>query len=186
MKYYSHALLSKVFTHIKNGGVIAYPTEFCYGLGCDPFNYKAVNKIIKLKKRNKNKGLIVIAGDMLELKNVILPLDASEYSKIIHYWPGFYTLIMPANQKLIAANLLGKHNKVAVRVSKHKLVKQLCKFLSMPLVSTSANKSGYYPAKTYKECKKIFGHDVMVLPGNTNHKKRSSTIIDWATGKILR
>lgn len=186
MKYYTVALLRKVRAHLKRGGVIAYPTEFCYGLGCDPFNYKAINKIIKFKKRNKNKGLIVIAGNILQLKHLILPLNAEDYSKITHYWPGFYTLIMPVAKRAVPANLIGEHDKIAVRVSKHFLVKQLCDFLRMPLVSTSANKSGYNPSRTYKECNRVFGNKVMVLPGITNHMKRSSTIIDWATGTVLR
>ena len=186
MKHYPVAMLRKVKAHIKCGGVIAYPTEYCYGLGCDPFNYKAVSTLIKLKRRNKNKGLIVIAGNIRQLRNLILPLNTNDYSKMIHYWPGFNTLILPAANRLIPANLLGEHRKIAVRVSKHYLVKQLCGFMCTSLVSTSANKSGCKPVKTYKECIRIFGAKTMVLPGVTNRMKRPSALIDWETGRVLR
>lgn len=186
MNYYKIGLLRQVSLHLKNGGIIAYPTEFCYGLGCNPFDNQAVKHLINLKARNNNKGLIVIADNILRLKRLISPLSRGDYSKIIHYWPGQNTLLMQKNAKLMSPNLTGKHNKIAVRVTKHELVRQLCSFLAMPLVSTSANRSGCRPVKTYRDCKRQFGKSVMVLPGRTSNAKRPSTIMDWATNTILR
>lgn len=185
MQRYPVSLLKKIKQHIKNGGVIAYPTESCYGFGCDPFNYKAINKIIQIKGRNKTKGLIVISSKISQLNRLILPLSSQDIKNIKKYWPGFYTIILPAAHS-IPSNLTGKHHKIAVRVSKHTLVQQICNYLNMPLVSTSANYSGFNSVKTYRECIRHFGDKVMVLPGTTNFATHPSTIIDWATGKKLR
>lgn len=185
MKYYPAALLRKVKHHLKKGGVIAYPTESCYGFGCDPLNYKAIAKIIKIKGRSKTKGLIVIAGKIPQLNALIQPLSTSELAEISTFWPGFYSLILPTNGKT-PTNLTGKHHKIACRVTKHPLVNQLCNYLDSALVSTSANKSGQQSIKTTRECRRRFSKHVMVLPGLTQFAKRPSTIIDWQTRKILR
>lgn len=186
MYFYSNDLIAKVRKHIKNGGLIAYPTESCYGIGCDPFNRKAIDKIIKIKLRNKQKGLIVIAGDKKQLAGLIpaSTLDNDE-KELNRYWPGPFSLILPVTNK-VPKNLIGKHSKIAVRVTKHQLVQQLCKNLNLPLVSTSANKSGFKSIRTYRECKRQFGKQLMVLPGITNFNKKPSTIIDWDSKEILR
>ncbi|MFN7095509.1 MAG: L-threonylcarbamoyladenylate synthase, partial [Burkholderiales bacterium] len=187
MNYYKAGLLRKVQSHLNRGGVIAYPTEYCFGLGCDPFNYQAINKIIHLKARNKNKGLIVIAGSQQQLVKLVQPFTDEESIAVKQYWPGPFTLLRPVKSTgFISSNLVGKHSKLAVRVTKHKLVQQLCYYLAMPLVSTSANKARFRPITTYRECKRIFGRQVMVLPGITNNTKRPSTIIDWESKHILR
>lgn len=185
MNKLSHKLIQKVKSHVAKGGIIAYPTESCYGFGCNPFNYKAIDKVIKLKGRSKSKGLIVIAGNKRELDNLILPLSQDDYKEIANYWPGPFSLVLPVKPK-VPANLTGRHKKVAVRVTKHKLVAKLCNSLKMPLVSTSANSSGFRAIKNYRECLRKFGSQVMVLPGLTNFAKRPSTIIDWETKKHLR
>lgn len=185
MYKYNAMLLRKAKRHINSGGVIAYPTESCYGFGCDPFNYKAVAKIIKLKGRFKAKGLIVIAGRIEQLKNLTVPFALEDKVSIGKYWPGPYSLILPAMPN-IPRNLTGSHSKVAVRVTKHVLVRQLCNYLNSPLVSTSANKSGRKSIKTYRECSRLFGNKVLVLPGCTNFAKRPSTVIDWETKEIIR
>lgn len=186
MQAYSSQMLLQIKRHIRNGGVIAYPTEYCYGLGCDPFNQKAINKILEIKRRSRVKGLIVIAGKMNQLDNLILPLSIKDQERIKQYWPGFYSIILDA-KPLVPKVLIGKHNKLAVRVSKHILVKQLCNYVNSALVSTSANRAGFKPVKDYRECIRQFGReDIMILPGTTRFKKHPSTVIDWASSKILR
>lgn len=183
MKYIKQLELIKIKQHLKHGGVIAYATESCYGLGCDPFNYKAIAKIIKIKRRSKTKGMIVISGNKQNLSKVVSnKLESKEFDK---YWPGSYSIILPT-QKTLPKNLTGSHRTIAVRVTRHKQVIQLTKFLGMPLVSTSANLSGMKSIKNYRECVRKFGTKVMVINGDTNFAKKPSTIIDWNTKKILR
>ena len=174
--YYKIGLLKLVKQHLKCGGVIAYPTESCFGLGCDPGNYRAINKILKFKQRNKIKGLIVISSKFNYLNSLVLPLSKTDMSFTQKYWPGAYSFILEAKKNL--PNILtGKHNSLAVRLTKHKLVRQLCNYLHMALVSTSANKSGFISIKSYRECSKHFGRKVLVLPGTTLFAKKPSTII---------
>lgn len=191
MVIYTATELKKISAHIKQGGIIVYPTEYCFGLGCDPFNRRAIDKIIRLKGRNKNKGLIVIAGDVSQLTRLVAKLPPiDEYSK---YWPGPYTLILPVSPKGVPNNLIGQHNKIAVRLSAYQPVIQLCNFLQMPLVSTSANYSGCMPAKYSNEvmhririnnCSDSEG--IMLVTGTTGGAVRPSVIIDWDSGQILR
>ncbi|MEN9391475.1 MAG: hypothetical protein RL017_773 [Pseudomonadota bacterium] len=184
MRGYSQLQLKKIRQHIKNGGLIAYPTEHCYGLGCDPFNRKALRALIKLKGRNPKKGFIVIASNVQQLKDiVVMPTNTNEFNAV---WPGPVTLLLEAQQQKTPVILRGKHSTIAVRVTKHKLVIQLCNFINSPLVSTSANFSGLKPSKTYKNCLQQLGRRVMVLPGLTNFAPKPSTIIDWHSKKRLR
>jgi L-threonylcarbamoyladenylate synthase len=185
MQAYSNNLLHKIQRHIKNGGIIAYPTEFCYGFGCDPFNYRAINNILRIKQRDKAKGLIVIAANIHQLDKLIIPISLHDRQKLKKYWPGFFSILLPSKKNTLNV-LIGAHNKLAVRISNHDLVKQLCNYLHMPLVSTSANLSGHKPIKCYRECVRQFGKKVMVLPGNTGFAKNPSTIIDWKSGQIIR
>lgn len=183
MNYYNNKQLHQIKAHLKQGGVIAYPTESCYGFGCDPLNHKAINKILKLKRRDKNKGLIVVASEKRQLNKLISSLPES--TQLEKYWPGFYTLLLPTTD-FVPYNLIGKHSKLAVRVSNHPLVRQLCSYMNMAIVSTSANQSKCLPSKNYRECKRLFGSSALVLPGLTQFAKTPSTIIDWQTKNILR
>lgn len=186
MHRYNSTVLNKIRHHLKNGGVIAYPTESCFGLGCDPFNYKAINLILKFKSRHKHKGLIVIAKDIDQLNKLIMPFSAGEKEKLKLIWPGAVSLLVNPSQKILP-NLIGKHNKIAVRVTKHALVKQICNYCNIPLVSTSANQAGFKSAKNFRQCVNQFRNkDLLILPGLTNFAKKPSTIIDWETQKIFR
>ncbi|MDD3267489.1 MAG: L-threonylcarbamoyladenylate synthase [Burkholderiales bacterium] len=180
---YNH--LIKIKQHLKKGGVIAYPTESCYGLGCDPKNHKAINKVIRIKGRSKTKGLIVIAGNLKQITPLTKTLSDKDTSKLKQYWPGFYSIILPVNHHL-PSNLTGIHNKIAIRVTNHKQVQQISNHIKSALVSTSANKSGKQSIKYYKECIRHFGNKVLVINGNTMFQKKPSTIIDWETKTILR
>lgn len=185
MRLTSHNQLIKVKQHLKKGGVIAYPTESCYGLGCDPKNYKAINKVIRLKGRSKTKGLIVIAGNLRQIYHLTKKLSDNDISRLKQYWPGFYSIILPVNHHL-PKNLTGKHNKIAIRVTKHNQVQQISNYIKSALVSTSANKSGKQSIKSYRECVQYFGKNVLVIKGDTMFQKKPSTIIDWQTKQILR
>lgn len=185
MQFYKIELLRKIKSHLRNGGLIAYPTEFCYGLGCDPFNVAAVKKLIQLKQRDPDKGLIVIASDIAQLKSILIPLNKVDQERIKQYWPGFYTLIMKV-KPTVPQILLGKHQGLALRVSSHQLVQNLCTYLQSPLVSTSANLAQQYPLRDYNQCQQQFSSQVLVLPGMVANKKQPSTILDWHSLQVLR
>lgn len=170
--------------HLKQGGLIAYPTESCYGLGCDPLNPRAVRKLVRLKGRPVHRGLILIADRFERFRPLVHPLSADDLSRVMATWPGPVSWILPARRR--APWLRGDKPGLAVRVTAHPPAARLCRDLGAAVVSTSANKSGGHPVKTARECLKIFGAQVWVLGGRIGDRKRPSTLIDLLSGKILR
>lgn len=172
-------------SRLSQGGVIAYATESCFGLGCDPRNVRALKRVLALKARPNHKGLIVIAAEFEQLAGLIAPLSAAERQQLAHYWPGPCTLLLPAARGIPAA-LRGHHDKIAVRVTAHDEAAALCRALGSALVSTSANRAGQQSLKNARACRRAFGARVLVLPGHIGKRRKPSTIIDFTSGKVLR
>ncbi|MFL9608505.1 L-threonylcarbamoyladenylate synthase [Methylobacillus sp. Pita2] len=170
---------------LRSGGVIAYPTESCFGLGCDPTNHHALKRLLRIKGRPQRKGLIVIAHQFAQLRKLIAPVTKEQKQHMFTRWPGPHTWLVPASQRCPAL-LRGKHTSLAVRVTANPFAANLCRNAGMALVSTSANHNGRVPAKTTRECHRLFGSRVRVLPGRTGGASKPSTIQDLITGKILR
>ena len=170
---------------LRRGGIIAYPTESCYGLGCDPRNPRALQRLIRLKGRSTAKGMLLIADHFKRLKPFVRPLHAADLARMQHSWPGPVTWVVPASNACPPL-LTGGRPTIAVRVTAHPVAARLCRSLGMALVSTSANKSGKKPAKTAAECRRIFGAQVRVIAGRIGQRRRPSTLIDLATGTLLR
>lgn len=179
------ALIRKLRSHLKLGGIIAYPTESCYGLGCDPRNRRAVIRLLRLKGRPQYKGLILIGATFSQLQLYAASLDMGEWQKISSSWPGPVTWLLPAS-RLTPSWLRGSHHSIAVRVTAHPLAAGLCRAVSMALVSTSANRSGLKSVRTYSDCVKTFGDKVLVVPGMSGKRRRPSTIMDLKTDAVIR
>lgn len=175
----------RIAAHLKHGGLIAYPTESCYGLGCDPHNRNAVLRLLKLKQRPQRKGLILIASKYVQLAPYLLALARAEQATLKNEGPQAITWLMPAKQSC-PRWLRGAHDTLAVRLTAHSAAAALCNMLDMALVSTSANRSGGRPTRTYAQCQRLFGAQVWVLPGRVGKRKKPSTIRAWADGKIIR
>lgn len=170
---------------LRSGGVIAYPTESCFGLGCDPRNRLAVQRLLRIKGRPQRKGLIIIASRFKQLKPLIAPPSPSQQQQMFARWPGPHTWLVPT-AKHCPAWLKGRHTTLAVRVTAHPFAAALCRNSGMALVSTSANHNGRVPAKTTRDCYRLFGSQVRVLPGRTGGARKPSTIQDLLTGRIVR
>ena len=171
--------------HLKRGGLIAYPTESCYGLGCDPSNRKAVQCILKIKQRPQRKGLILIASHYRQVARYLQAITLTDQTKLQNEGTQAITYLMPVKDSA-PRWLCGDHNTLAVRLTAHPFAKQLCRRANSALVSTSANRSGQRPAKTYAECQRLFGKKVWVLRGRVGKRKQPSTIRAWSDGKIVR
>lgn len=182
---YSSALIQTIRAHLDRGGVIAYATESCYGLGCDPRNAAAVRRLLRLKGRPQEKGLILVAGQRSQIEPFIAPLSEKEQRALSAAWPGPVTFLLRPSPRT-PRWLRGGHDKFAVRITAHPDAAGLCNALDMALVSTSANRSGLKPFRTYRECAAGFGVDVMVIPGRIGKRRRPSTIRDLESGKIIR
>lgn len=181
----STASTQSIVAHLKRGGLIAYPTESCYGLGCDPDNRQAVLRLLKLKRRNQCKGLILIAAHYHQIARYLQPLTLAEQAKLHIDSAQVVTYLIPARLST-PRWLRGEYDTLAVRLTAHHFAKQLCREVGSALVSTSANRSGQQPAKTYDECQRLFGKDVWVLRGEVGKRKQPSTIRSWLDGKIVR
>jgi L-threonylcarbamoyladenylate synthase len=171
--------------HLKRGGLIAYPTESCYGLGCDPDNRRAVQRILKLKQRPQGKGLILIASAYHQVARYLQPLTLEQQQRLKDAGTQATTYLMPARPSC-PRWVRGAHDTLAVRLTAHPFAKHLCRSAGSALISTSANRSSQRPAKTYSECVRLFGNQVRVLPGRVGKRRRPSRILAWADGRIVR
>ena len=177
----------------KQGGVFAYPTETVYGLGCDPDNEASVRRLLNVKGRTIDKGLILVAANLSQVRHYLTPHKLIDSKLSI---PSKITYTFPAHHST-PPWLTGNFDTLAVRISAHPLIQELCNLLGSALVSTSANLSGQQPAVTSKEVLRMFQGTAnphqstsssidAVLTGTTNFLKKPSTIQDGITGKILR
>jgi len=171
---------------ILSGGIIAYPTEAVYGLGCNPVDTSAVIRLLHLKHRPMEKGLILVAADINQLEPFIAIPSEAIRKKICATWPGPVTWILPAKPG-VPVTLTGAHRSLAVRVSAHPLVQALCWEIDQPLVSTSANLESMPPARSALAVQRVFGQEVdYILHGSVDISAKPSEIRDALTDQILR
>jgi len=173
---------------LRNGGVVVYPTEAVWGVGCDPFDEAAVMRLLAIKQRPVEKGMILIAADLTQFDGLLawdrLPPDRVE--AVQSQWPGPRTWIVPATATPSCAPVIQRGTR-AVRVSDHPIVVALCRAFGAPLVSTSANLAGEPPAFHAGE----LSPDVLaridgVVIGETGGLRAPTAIRDAATGTELR
>lgn len=168
---------------IRRGEVLVYPTEAVYGLGCDPEDLAALEAIWQLKQRPQEKGLILIASQLSQLDGWIDPAQTLDH--ILPSWPGPETWILPAAPARHHHPLI-RDGHLAVRISAHPVVRDLCDGLDACLTSTSANLSGQPPARTLAEIEQYFHDQLPVLEGELGGQTRPSRIRHAATGETLR
>lgn len=168
------------------GGLVAYPTEAVFGLGCDPDNSQAIQRLLALKGRAAAKGLILIAHERAALARWLAPLDDTIEARVAPTWPGPVTWLLPAAPG-VPAWLRGQHDNVAVRVTAHPVAAALCRAWGGPVVSTSANRSGAEPARTAEAVRADFGDAVEVIVGGPlGGLERPTPIRDGRTGRTVR
>jgi L-threonylcarbamoyladenylate synthase len=171
---------------LRKGGVIAYPTEAVFGLGCDPFNEKAVMRLLKLKKRSPEMGLILLVNSWEEVWRLAEKKDYPFLKAVEQTWPGPFTWIFPASPA-VPAWIKGEYGTVALRISKHPLIRELLTAFGQPLVSTSANLMGEEPAKTIAEVQKQFSAGLdYILPGEVLGDLKPTMIRDVVSGEVVR
>jgi len=173
---------------LRTGGVIAYPTEAVWGLGCDPRDEAATLRLLALKQREVDKGLILIAADESQLAPFIdmTTLDTAQRTAVRASWPGPHTWIVPASTQA-PRWITGAHAGIAVRVSAQPGVVDLCNAFGGALVSTSANRSGEPAAPAIEHLDPYIIERVdAVLAGDTGGLARPTDIRDARSGAVLR
>ncbi|RME36045.1 MAG: tRNA threonylcarbamoyladenosine biosynthesis protein RimN [Gammaproteobacteria bacterium] len=177
--------LRRALRVIRAGGVLAYPTEAVWGLGCDPFNPLAVRGLLALKGRSPDKGLIVLAAHVGQIEPWVRFPDQAIRDRVLASWPGPVTWLLPALPET-PGWLTGGRDTLAVRVTTHPVAAALCR-VAGPLVSTSANPAGRPPARRALQVRKWFAGDIdLLVPGETGGERAPSRIIDARSGRRLR
>ena len=170
---------------VRRGGVIAYPTEAVWGLGCDPWDGDAVERLLALKARPMEKGLILVAGCIEQFDFLLEDLPERWLDRLAGTWPGPNTWLVP-HQGRLPEWITGKHDSVALRVTDHPLVARLCA-LTGPLVSTSANPAGRPAARSRLRVEQYFPRQLdKVLGGALGGRRNPSTIRDLRSGQVIR
>ena len=167
---------------IQHGGVVAYATEYCFGFGCDPMNRSAVLRLLRIKRRMSDKGLILIAANVAQfdsyVDNIPVPVLAT--------WPGPHTWLLEPREG-VPSWIIGGHPGIAVRVTAHPQAAALCKAAGIAIVSTSANRGGGAPTRSYRETLRRFKGEVdYVLPGRVGDAPAPTAIRDAASGALIR
>jgi len=171
---------------LHDGGVIAYPTEAVYGLGCDPGNESAVRTILELKSRPASAGLVLIADQPERFAPYIRPVDEAHWEPALASWPGPVTWLFPRAPG-VPDWLAGSHPTIALRVTAHEGCRALCRAFGGPVVSTSANPRGEEPARTTDDVERYFSAELCgILAGELGEQNQPSEIRDLLTGKVIR
>ena len=173
---------------LRAGGVLAYPTEAVFGLGCDPHDHAAFERVFALKQRPSDQGVLLIAADFAQVERYIdmaaVPADSLRQAQAS--WPGPYTWIFPRSAAL-PAWVAGAHAGIALRVTAHAPAAALCRAFGGALVSTSANPHGQPPARSAQAVAEYFGDALDgVLEASLGGQTRPTVIRDALSGAIIR
>ncbi|MFT6153898.1 MAG: L-threonylcarbamoyladenylate synthase [Bermanella sp.] len=171
---------------LETSGVIVYPTETVWGLGCDPFDEEALNRILDIKRRDAYKGLILVGANIQQFDFLLNDIAAEKRAELESRWPGPFTYLVP-HKDMILPLVYGRFDTVAIRVSSHPMVQQLCKQFGGPIVSTSANYSGQPTVRNAVQARLLFGSQVdFILSGPVGLANGPSKIVDLETGRVIR
>lgn len=171
---------------IRHGGVIAYPTEGCFGFGCNPLDTDAVKRILVIKRRHFSKGLILISDHIDRLRPYFSNLPDSTREDILASWPGPVTWLLPARRS-VPREIRGIHDSIAVRVSRHPVVRMLCRKAEMAIVSTSANRASLTPHRSLASVLAEFASEVDgIVEGRIGQRRSPSVIRDGRNGRYIR
>lgn len=171
---------------LQRGGIIAYPTESVYGLGCDPDDTQAVRRILALKQRPVDKGLILVASGFQQLERYLQPLEDDIRQRVFASWPGPYTWLWPVKNE-VSELLRGQHQTLAVRISAHPVVKALCDLYGKAIVSTSANPADKPPAYSAEEVQAYFADKLdFIIDAEIGGSPQPTEIRDALTNRVIR
>jgi L-threonylcarbamoyladenylate synthase len=167
---------------VNDGGIVVYPTDTVYGLGCNPFDIKAVGTILKIKGR-EDKPLPVLASNIDKVERIgYLSEKTRKIAKKL--WPGPFTLIIP-KKRVLSSIVTNNLDSVGVRVPQHRVAIQLISLSNGLLIGTSANKTGKKAPKTANEAAEQIGNEVeIILNGGSVPLGKSSTVVDLTSEKM--
>jgi L-threonylcarbamoyladenylate synthase len=178
--------ISQAARIVRGGGVIAYPTEAVFGLGCLPRDGQAVARVLAIKRRSWRKGLILIGADFSQLERYVVLPPEPRRSEVLATWPGPATWVLDARAS-VPRWITGGRSSVAVRVTAHTVARKLCAAVGDALVSTSANVSRRPPHRRLLRLRQDLGRRVdYVLAGPLGGAAAPTVIRDGRSGATLR
>lgn len=201
MKVFDSEELADVCDWLKAGNLLAYPTEAVWGIGCDPFNERAVKQILAIKNRPVTKGMIVIAPSIDPIQPFFNNLSESQTQAILQSWHNqnnrqqatTWLFPLPNNLSInIPDWVTGGRDSLAIRLIAHPMIAQLCQSLISPsnpygfLISTSCNPSGETPANNLSEAQHYFGDTIAYFEDKTLGFTQPSQIKNAVTGELVR
>ncbi|MBI5556069.1 MAG: threonylcarbamoyl-AMP synthase [Deltaproteobacteria bacterium] len=182
--FFSDAVMGEAVTIIRQGGVVAIPTETYYGLAVDPFNEDAVARLFTLKKRPSAKPLLTLVACRSHLA-MLTPEIPPVYIRLMDFWPGPLTLVFKAHPAL-SPRVTGKTGTVGARISSHPLANFLVSRVDQPVTATSANIAGQPAAVTATEVYRAFGPRIdYVVDGGRTPGGKGSTLVGLAAGRLV-
>lgn len=171
---------------LRDGAVLGYPTESCFGLGCDPADRAAVDRVLAAKGRAEAKGVILIGGARDHLDPYMADLPAAARARLDAFWPGPVTFLVPPSAR-VPVWIRGDHPRVALRLTAHPHAARLCQAFGGALVSTSANREGQPSLRTHEAVATEFGDEIDgCVNGRVGMRVRPSAIVDALSGERLR
>lgn len=188
LKHYALSQLQDAANALREGAVIAYPTEAVFGLGCDPHNRAAFERIFKLKQRPATQGVLLIAADFAQITHYVdmAKVSAGILDQVQASWPGPFTWVFPRSAE-VPEWVAGAHQGIALRVTAHAPAVALCRAFGGALVSTSANPHGHPPARDLATLDTYFGKALDgALDAPLGGAAQPTTIRDALTGAIIR
>ena len=181
----SRQAINEAVEIIKEGGVIVFPTDTVYGLGCDATNEKAVARAFKIKRRAKNRPVAVIVSDLLMVKKLAF-FDKKIEKILLAIWPSPVTVLLQ-KRDVLPALVTGVQTTIGLRIPDYKIAHFLVAKCGVPLVATSANLSGQPPSHRINEVLEQFINEPfkpdLILSAGDLKFSQPSTIIDLSTGK---
>lgn len=175
-------LIKQVVECLKQGGVIIYPTDTTYGIGCDIFNRKAIKQIFQIKKRDKHKPFSFICNDLAEISNYA-QVSNFAFKVMKRHLPGAYTFVLDAT-KIVPDSLSTKQKTVGVRIPQNAICQAIVKELGHPIVTTSANTSGEDTPQDPRDIEDRMGHLVDFVIDGEISMDEASTVISLLNDKI--
>lgn len=196
LAYVNDFQIKRAVNLMEQDGVIAYPTEAVFGLGCLPFSTDAIERILQIKNRPWHKGLILVASDIAQIEpfvdenyhDLLACFDEVPFADESHLSDPDQpvTWLLPKSD-IVLPLVCGDHEKIAIRLCKHPIVEALCDEAQSVIVSTSANRAGYPEMKRTEEVRNKMSQQLdMVVSGAVGGYDRPSKIIDAQTQQVLR
>ena len=186
MRVFSIDEIEQAAALLRAGGVLAYPTEGVYGLGCDPGNREAFEKIFAMKRRPPEQGVLLIAADFEQIRDWVGDAPEAALDRARAAWPGAHTFIFPRSPR-VPEWVAGGHAGIALRVTAHTPSAALCRAFGGPIISTSANHHGEAPARSAADIRAIFGDEPDgVLDAPLGGLDKPTPITDAVSGAIIR